>query len=236
MLPGLDLDIHESAWELIAGEYHDGREIVAPAASHPQFAMQALLKRLGVGARRGDGPGATVRATGARSSRREALCPAAATECWQQRLPDETIRSALAHLAVVDAANAEEEALAIAVALREAVETPGRKAALVTPDRALARRVVAALGRWNVAVDNSGGDALADTPAGVFARLAAEAALGGLAPVTLLALLKHPLLRLGTHAGGNAHAIGVAGARAAARPAPAPGNRGPGRCARDVPP
>ena len=52
-------------------------------------------------------------------------------------------------------------------------------AALVTPDRALARRVLAALARWNVAVDDSGGDALPDTPAGIFARLAAEAALGG---------------------------------------------------------
>ena len=47
----------------------------------------------------------------------------------------------------------------------------------MTPDRALARRVLAALARWNVPVDDSGGDALADTPAGVFARLAAEAAL-----------------------------------------------------------
>ena len=93
----------------------------------------------------------------------------------------------------------EEEALAIAIALREAVADEGTTAALVTPDRALARRVLAALARWNVAVDDSGGDALADTPAGVFARLAAEAALGGLAPVNLLALLKHPLLRLGAH-------------------------------------
>ncbi len=102
----------------------------------------------------------------------------------------------MASVAVIEAANAEEEALAIAVALREAMETPGKTAALVTPDRALARRVLAALARWNVPVDDSGGDALADTPAGVFARLAAEAALDGLAPVTLLALLKHPLCRL----------------------------------------
>jgi ATP-dependent helicase/nuclease subunit B len=78
------------------------------------------------------------------------------------------------------------------VALREAVDDPGKTAALITPDRALARRVLAAMARWNVPVDDSGGDALADTPAGVFARLTAEAALGGLAPVTLLALLKHP--------------------------------------------
>ena len=33
-----------------------------------------------------------------------------------------------------------EEALVIALLLRQALETPGRRAALVTPDRALARR------------------------------------------------------------------------------------------------
>ena len=108
---------------------------------------------------------------------------------------------------MIEAANAEEEALAIAICLREAIETPGKTAALVTPDRTLARRVVAALERWEVEVDDSGGDALADTPAGTFARLVAEAALGGLEPTTLLALLKHPLLRLGTEAFAHARAI-----------------------------
>ena len=64
---------------------------------------------------------------------------------------------------------AEEEALAIATVLRETSEDPGKTAALITPDRALARRVLAALGRWKVPVDDSGGDPLADTPApGVF--------------------------------------------------------------------
>src|SRR6185436_1671915 len=105
--------------------------------------------------------------------------------------------------------SAEEEALAIAIALREAMEVPGKTAALVTPDRALARRVLAALERWNVMVDDSGGDTLADTTAGVFARLVAEAALEGLTPVTLLALLKHPLLRLGAGAGAHAQTIAV---------------------------
>ena len=74
---------------------------------------------------------------------------------------------------------------------------PATTAALVTPDRALGRRVLAALQRWNIAAEDSGGDALADTPAGIFARLAAAVALDGTPPVTLLALLKHPLLRLG---------------------------------------
>ena len=97
-------------------------------------------------------------------------------------------------LTVIEAANPEEEALAIAVALREAVHD-GKTAALVTPDRALGRRVLTALTRWNIAAEDSGGNALADTPAGIFARLSADTALGGLEPVPLLALLKHPLTK-----------------------------------------
>ncbi len=113
----------------------------------------------------------------------------------------------------------EEEALAIAIALREAVQD-SKTAALVTPDRALGRRVLAALARWNIAAEDSGGEALADTPAGIFARLAAEAAINGLAPVTLLALLKHPLLRLGAsdQRSGDRHARARRAARAAAEP------------------
>ena len=78
------------------------------------------------------------------------------------------------------------EALAIAIAMREARHLQ-KSAALVTPDRALARRVMAALARWNLDFDDSGGDALMDTPAGVFARLAAEAVAKGLEAVELAA-------------------------------------------------
>ena len=100
------------------------------------------------------------------------------------------------------------EALAIAVAMREARHL-NKSAALVTPDRALARRVMAALGRWNLEFDDSGGDALMDTSAGIFARLAAEAAANGLEPPTLLALLKHPLCRLGGAPGAFKRAIEI---------------------------
>ena len=100
------------------------------------------------------------------------------------------------------------EALAIAVAMREARHLD-KSAALVTPDRALARRVMAALTRWNLEFDDSGGDALMDTSAGIFARLTAEAAAKGLEPPTLLALLKHPLFRLGGAHGALKRAIEV---------------------------
>ena len=98
------------------------------------------------------------------------------------------------------------EALAIAIAMREARHL-NKSAALVTPDRALARRVMAALGRWNLLFDDSGGDSLMDISAGIFARLAAEAVAKQLEPPTLLALLKHPLCRLGGKEGAFKRAI-----------------------------
>ena len=224
VLPGLDTDLDATSWQLIGGPGED-LDQPAPAAGHPQFAMQAVLRRLGIGRE-----AVTVLAPPAGHGRErlmsEALRPANATERWKERLDDRSVKAALSGVCVVEAANAEEEALAIAVALREAIEDSGRSAALVTPDRALARRVMAALGRWNVAVDDSGGDPLADTSAGIFARLVAEAALGGLAPVTLLAVLKHRLFRLGAGEGAHDRAIGALERAVLRGPRPRPGTAG----------
>ena len=90
-----------------------------------------------------------------------------------------------------------QEALIIALALRETLETEGRTAALVTPDRNLARRVAGELTRWGVAIDDSAGRPLAHASAGAFLCLVAEAAEAQFAPVPLLALLKHPFATLG---------------------------------------
>ncbi len=224
VLPGLDMDLDDASWALIAGNADDRTHDGAPAAGHAQFAMQALLDRLRL--KRGD-----VRQLAEQRGREllvsEALRPAATTERWQARARSKEFGAATAEaldsLAMIEAANAEEEALAIAVALREAIETGNKTAALVTPDRALARRVAAALERWQVKVDDSGGDPLSQTAAGVFARLAADAALGGLEPVTLLALLKHSLLRLQTAAGAHSAAIAVLERSLLRGPRPKPG-------------
>jgi ATP-dependent helicase/nuclease subunit B len=194
VLPGLDTDLDEPSWRLIAGDEAKG---IAPAPGHSQFAMQALLARIGITR---DAVAQLVAPSGHEKVMSEALRPAAATDLWPQRTADAAFSaaadSALDAVSVIEAANAEEESLAIAVALREAVEQ-NKAAALVTPDRALGRRVLAALARWNIVAEDSSGQLLSETPAGIFARLAADTALGRLAPVTLLALLKHPLLRLG---------------------------------------
>ena len=229
VLPGLDLELDDASWARIAGDDNDKSHDGAPAAGHAQFAMHALLARIGI--RRGDVVSLEPPASHGRERLvSEALRPAATTERWPARIKtkdfDAAAANALESVAMIEAANAEEEALAIAVCLREAVETKDKTAALVTPDRALARRVAAALERWQVAVDDSGGDSLADTQAGVFARLAADAALGGLEPVTLLALLKHPLLRLGGKEGARSVAIATLERALLRGPRPRPGSDG----------
>jgi len=107
------------------------------------------------------------------------------------------IADGLRNLTLATAADPAQEALAIALALRQALETPGRTAALVTPDRNLARRVAAEMTRWGVRIDDSAGRPLAHTSAGSFLCLLAEAAQARFAPVPLLALLKHPFATRG---------------------------------------
>jgi ATP-dependent helicase/nuclease subunit B len=209
VFPGLDTALDEESWNAIGGMTQPGCAALPPAPGHPQFAMHALLARMGV-ERRDVEILAQPSGHGRETLVSEALRPAATTDKWRTRLNEigAAVGPALAGVTAIEAANAEEEALAIAVALREAHLEPERTAALVTPDRALARRVAVMLRRWNIVADDSGGDPLADTPAGVFCRLVAEAAISGLAPPGLLALLKHPLARFG--ADEPRHTRGVA--------------------------
>jgi ATP-dependent helicase/nuclease subunit B len=217
VLPGLDTELDEAAWGLIGGTPEN-----PPVSGHPQLAMHALLRRIGIAR------GEVVRlGVGSPRSRvvSEAMRPSAATERWAERIDAGTRDTALADVAVIEAGNAEEEALAIAIALREAMHEQ-KSAALVTPDRALARRVGAALGRWNIVANDSGGDALPDTEAGVFARLAAEVVLEELPPVRLLALLKHARFRLGAAAGAHARAVAALELAVLRGPRPRPGLKG----------
>src|SRR4029077_11582693 len=127
-------------WELIGAGGHDD---AWPAFGHPQFAMRALLARIGIGRAEVIELGAPA-PHGREVLLSEALRPAAATDRSHDRLHE--CEAQLGHgfggISVIEAANAEEESLAIAVALREAIESADRIAALVTPDRALARRVL----------------------------------------------------------------------------------------------
>ena len=102
-----------------------------------------------------------------------AMAPASFTGKWLELKPAERRLTGVRALELADPA---EEAQAIAIALREALEEPGRTAALVTPDRALARRVSAHLKRWDIEADDSAGRPLSETPPGTLLLALAAAA------------------------------------------------------------
>ena len=189
VLPGLERALDAESWNEIAAD---------PA--HPQHLLARLLERLEIEpAQVRDWP--SPLAGGGRQERRrliaEALLPANESHRWRGIAGIDA--AALDGLIRLDCAGPQEEAQVIALLLRGSLEHAGRTAALVTPDRGLARRVAAELGRWGIEIDDSAGVPLDKTPPGVFLRLLIELAVEELAPLPLLAALKHPLA-----AGGEA--------------------------------
>ena len=205
ILPGLDRTLTEAEYGSIAranptrnaASVQDER-----APGHPQFGHGHLLAHLHT---KRDDVTRLGELTDACTLRERALCealrPAETTHRWAETLPDmhETgnLDRAFEDVDVIEAPGAREEALAIAAVLREAIETSDRTAALVTPDRALARRVTAELRRFGIEADDSAGIPLLSTQAGAFLRLVLAAALEPSDPRALLGMLKHPLARFG---------------------------------------
>lgn len=186
ILPGLDTDMPESEWKLLE-------------ETHPQFGLRQLLSRM-------ECPRGSVTPLEDTDTRtpvyaQRGVCLRAffqapeATSGWARAtLP---LEEGLKGVSLLAAETLLDEARMIAIVLREVLETPGKTAALVTPDRTLARMVAAQMRRFNVEIDDSAGHILSDTPAGCFLRLAVEVATTGVSPVPLLSLLRHPLAAVG---------------------------------------
>ncbi len=184
VLPGLDTEADGAAWEEI---------LVDPA--HPQHLMARFLARFELEPQhikpwtRPASPSPRAKLV------REALAPAALSHRW--RFVTGLGARAVKGLRRLDCPGPQEEALVIALLLRERLENPGETAALVTPDRDLARRVAAELKRWQIDIDDSAGVPLNKTPPGVFLRLVLDLVAEDLAPLPLLAALKHPFAACG---------------------------------------
>ena len=186
VLPGYDFDTPDPVW--------DSMEDALTAEDHPQFRFRRVMDLLGCG------PGAILRWTttappdpGRNRLISLSLRPAPITDQWLTegpRLPD--LPSATEALTLIEAPGERAEAIAIALILREAAET-GTRAALISPDRNLTRRVTAALDSWGIRPDDSAGRPLALSAPGRLMRQVAALFGQKLTGDALLALLKHPL-------------------------------------------
>ena len=169
---------------------------------HPQFRLKKLLDLLCVA--RSDVrplPGCELSAQSrARQSLvSQAMRPAATTSHWHDfaaSADKDEVRGGFAGVDLLELPGSQDEAEAIALIMREALETPGKTAALVSPDRLLARRVAIRLDAWGIRVDDSAGRPFAKTVPGAFLNLVIEAIANHFAPAPLMSLLRHPLTRL----------------------------------------
>lgn len=187
ILPGLDKDLDDDDWEKID-------------ETHPQFEFKQLLDYLQI-------ERSEVREIAEPQNRErevlisEIMRPAKTTDKWRDIQTKKISHAALDGLSLIDCADIREEALAIALIMREALEAPEQTAALITADRNLARRVASELERWEIKVDDSAGRPLSLTPVGNFLRLTAKVCESNLDKIALLSLLKHPLCNLGKKPG-----------------------------------
>jgi ATP-dependent helicase/nuclease subunit B len=196
VLPDLDQGLDEASFALLTNS--DGH-IKEP--SHPQAQLAHLLKRIGLNRQDVTPLGQPSREAEARMMLlSEAMRPAESTDLWKaadQRLTNELLDHALSDLTIIEAQHEREEALAIALALRETIETPDRTAALITPDRSLATRVRAELKRWAIDADDSAGQALSDTSAGLMATALGLMMARDFEAVPLISLLDHTDVKIG---------------------------------------
>ena len=200
ILPDLDLGLDQTVWDALGTAGAPASKGDAPfgrgdAVTHPQYHLKLLLNRMGV-ARDEVQPWHRAGLAPARPERSRAISnlflPPAASTAWVG-LDAEDRR--LSGVRLMETAQPEEEAQAIAILVRQALAVPERRVAVITPDRGLAARVVAHLSRWNIEADDTAGRPLPQTEAGRLLLLLADVVATRAAPVPLIALLGHPRVR-----------------------------------------
>jgi ATP-dependent helicase/nuclease subunit B len=200
VLPDLDLAMGAEVWDELGSAGDPAAETPlarGDAVTHPQYHLKLLLNRMGVARdevqqwhRAGLGKGPPERSQAISSL----FLPPQASKAWVG-LPADKRR--LSGVRLMESANPEEEAQAAALLVRAALEVPEKRVAVVTPDRGLAARIAQHLRRWNIEADDTAGQPLSQTPSGRLFLLLAELGAEQAAPVPLVALLHHPLVRRG---------------------------------------
>lgn len=194
VLPGFDFDTPPAVWAAMAD--------VRTGEDHPQFRYCRLMADLGLTTAMpwvDEGPPCAARNRLISLS----LRPAPVTDQWLVeggRMDD--LAEAAAGMSLIVAPTLRAEAVAIALVLRRAV-AEGRRAALMTPDRNLTRRVTAMLDQWGIRPDDSAGEPLTLAPTGRFLRMVAGLFGRRVTGEALLALLKHPAVARGDDRGAH---------------------------------
>ncbi|WP_287886423.1 MULTISPECIES: double-strand break repair protein AddB [Paracoccus] len=184
VLPGFDADLPQGVWDGLDQRSED----------HPQARYAPLVAEFGA-------PAEWLADTAPDPARNRlislALRPAPVTDQWIEEGPRlGPLVPATERLTLIEAEQPGEEAEAVALIIREAVER-GQPVTLIAADRMLTRRVQSALDRWGIIPDDSAGQPLPLTAPGLFLRHVADLFGAEMMLDALLVLLKHPVTATG---------------------------------------
>lgn len=226
VLPGLDQEMGPDQWSYIH-HYADDLKALEPTdqltavvtQGHPQFGLARLLFRIGLSTSDVYKVPQLGAETQDSAERRKivskAMLPSAMTAIWANEAGTyfDQEKIAFENVSLLKAENDREEAAAIAVAMRLAlentIETGEPNVALVTPDRNLALKVSIELQKYGIMADDSGGQSLSQSQIGTLLMLAVTAALGTTDHAVLASFLKHPFTLLGVDEDIRTTAISV---------------------------
>lgn len=129
---------------------------------------------------------------------RNIMLPSNLTARWQE-FREKPIK--IDNLTIIETDNSFEEAKAIALILKETLQTPKKTACVVTQDRELAKQISFNMQKWDILINDSSGVELKNTPVANFFKLIAQMAKSRFAPIDFLSCLKHPLASMGLKPG-----------------------------------
>lgn len=174
----------------------DTQMAMRPQESHPLWHMKYMLELMDMHVQEVE-PWSEGKAKNKLVSSRLVMLnnmflPPALSDRWHSLEPSQKQATGIN---VWHAKNQETEAQGIAILVRQALEEPTKRIAIVTPDRALATRIIAHLKRWDINIDDSAGQNLLTTPPAILLLALAQLAAGQFNPIDLLTVLKHPLVK-----------------------------------------
>ena len=181
-LYGLDKNMDDEDWEEVKEE-------------HPQFELKKLLEDLKINRENVKDCADSLNKEREKFVS-EFMLPAKSTLKWRNLKTGDYASEALKKLSFIECTDERQEALRIALIMREVLNTEEKTVALVTSDRNLARRTASELARWNIKIDDSAGIPLHLSPIGVFLRLILNVPENNFSDASMLALAKNPFVKL----------------------------------------
>ena len=193
ILPGFDFDAPQSMWSHLLSD--------RASEDHPQYRLAKVVETCGTQPKDvANWTTATIN-TDRSSLISLSLRPAPVTDSWMREGPKlANLIQATEDITLLEATSKRQEALAIALRLRKAIDD-GITATLITPDREISRYVSSIMTRWDITPDDSAGIPLSLTPVGRFLRETATLLSDNVKTSQIFAILKHPLCHNGNNRG-----------------------------------